>query len=161
MSKAQAKSKKASPPPPAKPKAGNDEASLEVSALELFLSVIPLALYLFAYERTLLPIYASVPTTYFLKRSFLLSVALATLVRVKLGKDRLLFLLSAVLTIAPKATYHVAVWTARKGNPVLGTIATHFLTLAPVGYLTTIIASHTGVSSGHVFTQLSLRSKIF
>lgn len=154
MSKAQTKSKKPSPPAPAKSKAGNDEPSLVVGAVELLLSVVPVALYLFAYERTLLPIYASVPTKYFLKRTFVLSVVPAAIVPVKLGMNRLLFLLSVVLAIAPKATYHVAVWTARKGNPVLGPAATHLLTLVPVAYLSTIVfASHIGVSSAHIFIQ--------
>ncbi|KAJ8515347.1 hypothetical protein ONZ45_g7235 [Pleurotus djamor] len=146
MSKSTAKSKKSPPPSTTTTTQTAEPSSLSYGFAEIILSIFPLALYLFAYERTLVPIYASVPTKYLLKKAFIASLGLAALVPVKLSKTKLLVGLSVLLAAAPKATYWVAVVTARRHEPIYGPAVTHLVTLAPVAYLVAGVASNIGLA---------------
>ncbi|KAF7332288.1 Spermidine synthase [Mycena kentingensis (nom. inval.)] len=100
-----------------------------ITALSALASVSAVSLVLFAYTRSLTPIYGSAPTTYTLNASVFVASLTAALLPWRRSN-----LLAAVLLAcaAPKATYWVAVWTARWDRPVAGPLATHLTTLVPL-----------------------------
>ncbi|KAK7061960.1 spermidine synthase [Favolaschia claudopus] len=91
-----------------------------------------LSLVLFIYERSLVPIYASGPTTYTLNIAVLLAVVLAAAQPVKMSTTNTLLCGVLLFTAAPLSTYWGAVYTARWGRAIVGPIAVHCAVLVPL-----------------------------
>lgn len=106
-----------------------------VKAAIMVLVLFPLSLVLFLYERALIPLYGSGPTSFLLNKIllvvFLLSAAQPF--AVSLSRNRLYAALA--LTLAPNATYWVAVWTSRLQDPLLGPATTHAAVIAPLTFI--------------------------
>ncbi|KAF7352559.1 Spermidine synthase [Mycena venus] len=94
--------------------------------------LVALSLVLFVYERALIPIYGSGPTTYSLNLAVLLATLVAAAHPIKVSKTRTLLLGGFLFTAAPLSTYWVAAWTARWRRPILGPILTHSAVLIPL-----------------------------
>ncbi|KAJ8086884.1 hypothetical protein PM082_005709 [Marasmius tenuissimus] len=103
--------------------------------LHFFVPVLLLSLTLFTYERTLVPIYASVPTNQYFQHFLFLAVALSIYIRPKFSSTaRKWFFSGTILALAPKTTYYLAVWSARQRHPVWGPVFTHAFALIPLVY---------------------------
>lgn len=98
-------------------------------------SLLLLSLILFTYERALIPLYASGPTNYTLK-NVILTASLAAAVHPFIISATQVWLYAALaLSLAPNATYWVAVWTSRRKDPVWGPTITHVTVLAPLIFI--------------------------
>jgi len=110
---------------------------LGLKALRVTSIVLLLSLVIFTHERELVPLYASVPTTYLLKK-VVFSAAIASAAHpIRVSLKRNLLYTALALTLAPNATYWIAVYTARWKDPMLGPTVTHLTTLAPLVFLLT------------------------
>jgi hypothetical protein len=100
-------------------------------------TVLPLSLVIFTHQRELIPLYGSGPTSCSLyKIAFLVIVASSIQpFRTSLGRNSLYAALS--LTLAPNATYWIAVWSSRWKNPVWGPAFTHATALGPLVFVLT------------------------
>lgn len=100
-------------------------------------ALVPISLILFTHQRALNPLYGSYPTSYSLDT--VVSVAIVASVlkpfRVKENWNWLAAVL--VLSIAPNASYWIAVWTARQRWPVLGPALAHAAVVAPLVFIFT------------------------
>ncbi|KAJ7682521.1 spermidine synthase [Mycena polygramma] len=97
-----------------------------------FTVLVALALVHFVYERALIPVYASGPTTYTLNPAVIFATLVAAAHPFKVSKTRTLLLGGFLFALAPLATYWIAVWTARWGKPIVGPLVTHFVVLVPL-----------------------------
>ncbi|KAJ6539617.1 spermine/spermidine synthase [Mycena capillaripes] len=97
-----------------------------------FTVLVALALVRFIYERALIPVYGSGPTTYTLDLAVLFAALVAAAHPFKVSPNRTLLLGGFLFAAAPLTTYWVAVWTARWRKPILGPIVTHFVVLVPL-----------------------------
>ena len=100
-------------------------------------TVLPLSLVVFTHQRELIPLYGSGPTFYTLyKIAFV--VAFASSIqpfRTSLRRNSLYAALA--LTLAPNATYWIAVWSSRWKDPVWGPAFTHATVLGPLVFILT------------------------
>ncbi|KAF5358909.1 hypothetical protein D9758_004807 [Tetrapyrgos nigripes] len=95
--------------------------------------ILPLSLLLFAYERALVPLYASTPTTFLLDKFLLCAALVAFINPIRLSKSSEWFLAGILLTLAPNVTYWVPVWTIRKWkDPYWGPAIVHAAVLVPL-----------------------------
>ncbi|KAG6817843.1 hypothetical protein H0H87_001675 [Tephrocybe sp. NHM501043] len=99
--------------------------------------LIAISLVLFVYERALIPIYATGPTTYLLNPILVATVVLAAVNPISISTSRNWLYTAVVLAVAPNTLYWVSVWTSRKKDPVLGPAITHATVLAPIIFLLT------------------------
>jgi hypothetical protein len=95
-------------------------------------SFISIPLVVFVYRRALVPLYGSGPTSTLLQEISFLGVANAAILPVFSISNSALLLPALFLSLAPKATYMVAVMTSRRGDPVKGPIITHTVVLLPL-----------------------------
>ena len=104
--------------------------------LLFFVPVALLSLALFIYERTLIPIYAAVPTNQYFQHFLFLSIAISIYIRPKLFSSPAFkwFFSGTLLALAPNATYYLAIWSARQKQPVWGPVFTHTFALIPLVY---------------------------
>ncbi|KAJ7498664.1 spermidine synthase [Mycena latifolia] len=103
--------------------------------------LVALSLVLFVYERALIPLYGSGPTTYTLNSAVICAALVAGAHPLKVSQTRTVLFAGFLFSVAPLATYWVAVWTSRWNSPVLGPILTHFAVLVPLlSVLTTFVA---------------------
>ncbi|KAJ6628906.1 hypothetical protein B0H10DRAFT_1777443 [Mycena sp. CBHHK59/15] len=102
--------------------------------------LIALSLVLFIYERALIPVYGSGPTTYALSPAVLSAILVAAAHPRRMSQIRTVLFAGLLFTFAPLATYWVAVKTARWNRPVLGPIVTHFSVLVPLLFVLTTFA---------------------
>ncbi|KAJ7094525.1 spermidine synthase [Mycena belliarum] len=103
--------------------------------------IIALSLVLFVYERALVPLYGSAPSAYTLNSAVICAAFLAGAHPLKVSQARTVLFAGVVLSVAPLATYWVAVWTSRWRSPILGPLTTHFIVLVPLlSALTTLVA---------------------
>ncbi|KAF9268195.1 S-adenosyl-L-methionine-dependent methyltransferase [Marasmius fiardii PR-910] len=94
-----------------------------------------LSLSLFSYERTLIPMYATVPTNQYLQHFLFLAVTLSVYLRPQFrSASRKYFFSGSILALAPNATYYFAAWSARQRNPVWGPVFVHAFALVPIIY---------------------------
>ncbi|KAJ6538540.1 spermidine synthase [Mycena vulgaris] len=99
------------------------------------------SLVLFVYERALIPLYGSGPTTYTLNSAVIFATLAAAAHPIKVSQTRTLLFAGILFSVAPLATYWVPVWTSRWNSPILGPIFTHFVVLVPLlSVLTTFVA---------------------
>jgi hypothetical protein len=90
------------------------------------------SLVLFVYERALIPVYGSGPSTYTLKSAALLATLAAATHPFKVSQTRTLLFGGFLFAVAPLGTYWVAVRTARWDKPIVGPIVTHSVVLIPL-----------------------------
>ncbi|KAH8830424.1 spermidine synthase [Flagelloscypha sp. PMI_526] len=85
------------------------------------------------HERTLIPLYATIPTKHHLDSLLAVAVLLGHSQRwLPLTKSQRWLLLSILCLVAPIGTFWVAATTARWGWPVLGPLTAHVTTLLPI-----------------------------
>ncbi|KAF7301919.1 Spermidine synthase [Mycena indigotica] len=110
------------------------------------LSLLALSLALFAYRRSIIPIYGAAPTTYSLNSV----VILASLVHPFPISRRTTLLFGAFFaSTAPLLTYWVAVWTARWDMPIVGPLVTHLATVWPLVIMLTSLAAEPKIPIGY------------
>lgn len=118
-------------------------------AFHLLTTVLVLCLTLFAYERSIEPLYGSVPTAYYLPYILYATTTISCFIPVpSLPVSQ--FLLGLFLCAAPTTTYWVGVLTGRHGDPKFGPLATHLVVLAPIFFVGTSMhlnVSHLSLSS--------------
>jgi hypothetical protein len=114
---------------------------------QVVIGICSLSLLLFAYERALTPLYGSGPTNYTLNR-VVSATSLAAAVHPSRISSTHIWMCAAIgLSLAPNATYWVAVWTARRKDPVWGPTITHLVVLAPLVFIwITCVIQLAGVS---------------
>ena len=105
-----------------------------------------ISLVVFLYDRALVPLYGSGPTTYLLQEIILASIVVAEFIPSS-PSPTWICLPAVCLSLAPNATYWVAVITSRRGNPVQGTVITHLAVLAPLLLSLTTLALKSNVSA--------------
>lgn len=114
-----------------------DGAQEMISAIA---SLVSISLVLFIYQRALVPIYATGPTTYALNPVIAVAVLLAALNPTTISTSRNWLYTALGLAAAPNATYWVSVLTSRKHDPFWGPVVTHVIVLVPlVFFLTTSV----------------------
>lgn len=97
-------------------------------------TLLTLALILFAYERSIEPIYGSVPARYYLSHVILAVIGVAVIGPTPvLPAARVAF--GILLCAAPMATHRLAVLTGRLITPSLGSTITHLFVIAPIFYV--------------------------
>ncbi|KAJ7752763.1 spermidine synthase [Mycena maculata] len=117
--------------------------------------LVALSLVLFVYERALIPLYGSGPTTYTLNSAVVSATLVAAAHPFKVSYTPTLLVAGSLFSAAPLATYWVAVWTARWARPILGPLVTHFVVLAPLfSVLTTFVTEINFESSSPQTLQL-------
>jgi hypothetical protein len=103
----------------------------------LVTTILILSLALFAYERSIEPLYGSVPTAYYLAHVLYGATTVAFFVPAP-SPALCQFLLGVLLCAAPTTTYWVGALTARKlGDPKWGPVTTHLVVLAPIFFVGT------------------------
>ncbi|KAF8076632.1 spermidine synthase [Lyophyllum atratum] len=104
------------------------------------ISLLSISLVLFTYERALVPLYGSGPTTYLLNKIVLATIFISAVKPIEVSATRNWLYTAVALALAPNATYWVAVWTSRMKDPVVGPAITHASVLGPlVFFLTTSV----------------------
>ncbi|KIY51928.1 spermine/spermidine synthase [Fistulina hepatica ATCC 64428] len=98
-------------------------------------AALSLPLVSFAYERVLVPVYGSGPTSAHLAVTVMGAVCIAVSQPWRLLPASWLQYVRLMLFLAPNSTYYVAILSARRGNPVLGPLFTHLVVLAPLVFL--------------------------
>ncbi|KAJ7044604.1 spermidine synthase [Mycena alexandri] len=95
--------------------------------------LVTLSLVLSIYERALIPVYGSGPTTYTLTPAVFLATLVAAILQLGGASSAQALLTGGFLfAVAPLSTYWVSVWTSRWSWPILGPIVTHLLVLVPI-----------------------------
>lgn len=110
-------------------------------------SIVPLSLVLFAYERGLVPLYGSGPTTNLLGTIILGAVAIAAVQPFKVSTAGNWLLAGMALSAAPNAAYWVAVLSSRRKDPVWGPIFTHAVVLVPLILVISTLATQPEVNT--------------
>lgn len=112
--------------------------------LHLAATVLVLSLALFAYERSIEPLYGSVPTAYYLAHVLYGACTVAYFAPAP-SPALSQFILGALLVAAPTTTYWVGLLTGRHvADPKWGPVATHLIVLAPIFFVGT--SMHLNVS---------------
>ena len=109
------------------------------------IAAVSISLVVFLYDRALVPLYGSGPTTYLLQEIVLATIAVAEFIPSS-SSPNWICLPALCLSLAPNATYWVAVTTSRRGNPIQGTLITHLAVLAPLILSLTTLAFKSNVS---------------
>jgi hypothetical protein len=118
-----------------------DNKSLSLRALRAaacaISTVLSLSLVLFTHQRELIPLYGSGPTSYSLYKIAFVAIFASSIqpFRTSLRRNSLYAALS--LTLAPNATYWIAVWSSRWKDPVWGPAFTHATVLGPLVFVLT------------------------
>lgn len=110
---------------------------LEQKATRVLAAALLLSLTIFTYVREIIPLYGHGPTTTLLEAVFFGAILFSSIQPFPIPMKTNLILTAIVFTLAPNATYWIAVWTARRNNPVWGPAITHALVLAPLTFLLT------------------------
>ncbi|KAG7449478.1 spermidine synthase [Guyanagaster necrorhizus] len=95
-------------------------------------SVFPLSLVVFIYERALVPIYGSVPTNHLLDKILVPALVISAVQPFAFSLSQRAFISALLFAAAPNATYWVAIWSARNRDPLWGPAATHVVVLVPM-----------------------------
>jgi hypothetical protein len=145
----------------------SDSKSLGLRALRAacaISTVLPLSLVIFTHERELIPLYGSGPTSYSLYKFAFVAIFASSIqpFRTSLRRNSLYAALS--LTLAPNATYWIAVRSSRWKNPVWGPAFTHATVLGPLVFvLTTFVIEIEQVkifSNAHITKKASVIVRI-
>jgi len=103
------------------------------------MTLVPISLVLLAQQRILTPLYGSYPTLYHLNTAASIAISVSTFSPFRARKSWSWLVAGFLLTIAPNASYWVAVWTARKGWILLGPALVHAAVVAPLLFVFTSI----------------------
>jgi len=113
---------------------------LENKAVGVFAVALPLSLTIFTYVREIVPLYGLEPTTLLLEAVTFAAILFSSIQPFPIPLKTNLILTAIAFTLAPNATYWVAVWTARRKDPIWGPAVTHALVLAPLTFLLSTLA---------------------
>ncbi|KAG2042216.1 hypothetical protein BDR03DRAFT_1006640 [Suillus americanus] len=109
------------------------------SSLSILVVSVALSLFTTAYENSVIPLFASVPTLKHLGHVVHTSTALAV-VTPNLSSSKILLILGCLLLLAPHTSYWISVHAARFQDPIYSPLVTHALVLAPVVYFSMSLA---------------------
>ncbi|KAG1892231.1 S-adenosyl-L-methionine-dependent methyltransferase [Suillus subluteus] len=109
------------------------------SSLSILAVSVALSLFTTAYENSVIPLFASVPTLKHLGHVVHTSTALAV-VTPNLLSSKILLILGCLLLLAPHTSYWISVYAARFQDPIYSPLVTHALVLAPVVYFSMSLA---------------------
>ncbi|KAG0709846.1 hypothetical protein DFH29DRAFT_17295 [Suillus ampliporus] len=109
------------------------------STLAIFVVSLGLSLFTTAYESSVIPLFASVPTLKYLDRVVHTSTALAVITP-KLSSSKILLILGSLVLLAPHTSYWISVHAARFRDPIYSPLVTHAFVLAPVVYFAVSLA---------------------
>lgn len=115
-----------------------DKKSFALRAAACAIStILPLSLVIFTHQRELIPLYGSGPTSYILYKIAFVVIFASSIqpFRTSLRRNSLYAAIS--LTLAPNATYWMAVWSSRWKDPVWGPAFTHATVLGPLVFVLT------------------------
>ena len=120
-------------------------------------TVLPLSLVIFTHQRELIPLYGSGPTTYLLYKIAFVVIFASSIqpFRTSLRRNSLYAALS--LTLAPNATYWIAVWSSRWKNLVWGPAFTHAIALGPLVFVLTTFVVEIDALNVSLFIDLKPR----
>jgi hypothetical protein len=105
--------------------------------------ILPLSLVVFLYERALVPLYGTGPTTFLLNKVILCAILVSALQPCRFSSSNTWLFTAVALTLAPNATYWTAVWTSKfLKDPVLGPALTHALVLGPLVFVLATFSMH-------------------
>jgi hypothetical protein len=110
----------------------------------------PLSLAIFAYERTLVPLYALGPTQFLLNKIVCATIAFSSLGLFTLSISKAILLAGILLSAAPTTSYWVAVLTSRMRDPLSGPVITHIVVMAPIVYVFANVVMKLDVSVYHL-----------
>lgn len=108
--------------------------SKALHVVHLAITLIALALVLFAYERSVEPLYGSVPAGYYLSHVILATTTVALIAPIPVLPTAYL-VFGILLCAAPTTTYRIAVLTGRHIIPAWGSTVTHLFVLVPIFYV--------------------------
>jgi hypothetical protein len=115
-------------------------AQLEQKAAGVLAVALPLSLTIFTYVREIVPLYGLEPTTMLLEPVIFGAILFSSVQPFPIPMKTNLILTAVSFTLAPNASYWIAVWTARRKDPVWGPAITHAFVLAPLTFfLTTFV----------------------
>ena len=107
---------------------------LEQKAAGVLAVALPLSLTIFTYVREIVPLYGLKPTTLLLEAVTFGAILFSSVQPFPIPLKTNLLLAAIAFTLAPNATYWIAVWTARRKDPLWGPAITHALVLAPLTF---------------------------
>jgi hypothetical protein len=110
---------------------------LERKTAGILAVAVPLSLTIFAYVREIVPLHGLGPTIFLLQAVTFGAILLSSVQPFPIPMKTHLFLAAISFTLAPNATYWIAVWTARYKDPVWGPAITHASVLAPLTFILT------------------------
>ncbi|KAF9013363.1 spermidine synthase [Cyathus striatus] len=113
-----------------------------VSVAECLFAVASLSLILFAYERTLVPLYGFGPTTSHLHLAGLAATVFTSVQPFRISSSNTRLLSGLILSLAPNASYWVATWTARRKDVFWGPLTTHAIVLGPLVFILTSVINN-------------------
>ncbi|KIM46329.1 hypothetical protein M413DRAFT_441412 [Hebeloma cylindrosporum] len=114
---------------------------LVLKAIRLISVIVPLSLIIFTHEREMIPLYGSGPTSYLLDKIVFAAAIASAIHPIRVSLSRNLLYSGIALSLAPNATYWIAVWTSRRKDPLFGPALTHTFALGPLVFLlTTFVA---------------------
>src|SRR5882672_11448280 len=96
----------------------------EKNAASILTVALPLSLTIFTYVREIVPLYGLRPTTSHLEAVIFGAVFFSSAQPFPIPKTTKLILAAIAFTLAPNATYWIAVWTARRKDFVWGPAVT-------------------------------------
>ena len=120
-----------------------DDKSLGLRALRAacaISTVLPLSLVIFTHQRELIPLYGSGPTSYLLYKIAFAAIFASSIQPFRASLRRNLLYAALSLTLAPNATYRIAVWSSRWKYAVWGPAFTHATVLGPLAFVLTTFA---------------------
>ncbi|KAG2154997.1 S-adenosyl-L-methionine-dependent methyltransferase [Suillus bovinus] len=109
------------------------------SSLSILAVSVALSLFTTAYENSVIPLFASVPTLKYLSYVVHTSTAVAVITP-NLSSSKILLILGCLLLLAPHTSYWISVHAARFKDPIYSPLVTHALVLAPVVYFSVSLA---------------------
>jgi hypothetical protein len=124
--------------------------SKALDIVHLAITLLALALVLFAYERSIEPLYGSVPASYYLSHVILAATAVALIGSAPVLPTACL-VFGILLCAAPTTTYRVAAVTGRHLTSSWGSTITHLAVLAPIFYVGS--AMHLNVSISRYYRR--------
>lgn len=110
------------------------------ASLSILTISVGISLFTAAYEKAVNPLFGGIATVKYMHYVMHGSTALGIILP-KLPRSFLLPALATLVLVASHTSYWVGVFAARTGDPVLGSLVTHAIVLAPVTYLAVSLAT--------------------
>jgi hypothetical protein len=132
---------------------------LVLKAIHLISVIVPLSLIIFTHEREIIPLYGSGPTSYLLDKIIFAAVIASAIQPICVSLSRNLLYSAIALTLAPNATYWIAVWTSRRKDPLFGPALTHTFALGPLVFLLTTFVAEMEDMHVSIYCCFAIQSK--